>query len=60
MSLVLGEKGKVIGEVTVVTIPFKRLDLSASPRHGTSLNKNDAIAALVKTYEEAGTAICRR
>lgn len=39
MSLVLGDFGKDIGEVTAVTIPFKRLTLSASPRHGTSKTK---------------------
>lgn len=59
MSLVLGDFGRNIGEVTTVTIPFERLDLFASPRHGTSLHKNDAIA-LVKTYEEAGTTNCRQ
>ncbi|MEH2142143.1 hypothetical protein [Nostoc sp.] len=35
VSLLLGDFGKNIGEVTIVTIPFKRLNLSASPRHGT-------------------------
>ncbi len=39
LSLVLGDFGKDIGEVTAVTIPFKRLDLSASSRHGTSKTK---------------------
>jgi hypothetical protein len=36
LSLVLGDFGRDIGEVTAVTIPFERLDLSASLRHGTS------------------------
>ncbi|WP_160111623.1 hypothetical protein [Tolypothrix sp. NIES-4075] len=35
MSLVLGVAGNDIGEVTLVTIPFKRLDLRAHPGHGT-------------------------
>jgi transposase len=39
LSLVLGDFGKDIGEVTAVTIPFKRLDLSTSSRHGTSKTK---------------------
>ena len=39
MSLVLGDFGKNIGEVTIGTIPFKRLSLFAFPRHGTSKTK---------------------
>ena len=54
MSLVLGVVGNDIGEVTLVTIPFKRLDLRAHLGHGTP--QIQKLVALFTDYEQAKKA----
>jgi hypothetical protein len=59
LSLVLGDVGRDIGEVTSVTIPFERLDLFVSPRHGTSKIHTQQSLVTKNFYESAQTAKAR-